>query len=350
MLISKILELSIEKQASDVIVVSNTYPYLKIDWEMEEIQDFWISSHEELKKEVSQILNDSQKAEFEEKMELDLSLDFSEKSRFRVNIFKHKKGIGLVFRIIKNKLPSFEELMLPSHVLKFVERRNGLILITWAVGTGKSTTMSILLDYINSKYKKHIITVEDPIEYLFENKKSLIEQRDVGVNTQSFENGLKYALRQASDVIMVGEMRDLDTFRLALRAAETGNLVLATLHTSWASRTVSRIIDMFPWDEKEQVRQQLSESLIAVVWQDLLKRKDGKGRVPAIEILVNNTNVANIIRRGQNHQLNNAIETGKESGMIPMKKSLDLLYEKGYIYEEDYKAYISYLGRMDESV
>ncbi len=211
--------------------------------------------------------------------------------------------------------------------------------------------MSVLIDYINKNHKKHIITIEDPIEYLFTNQQALIEQREVWVSTHSFENGLKYALRQASDVIMVGEMRDLETFRLGLRAAETGNLVIATLHTSGAARTISRIIDMFPADEKEQVRQQLSESLVAVIWQDLLKKKDGVGRIPAVEILVNNTNVSNMIRRGNTHQLNNAIETGRSSGMIPMQKYLEYLYTKQWlISKEVFDSYLTFLGRLDEDL
>lgn len=350
MIIWEILRDSINKKASDVIIISDALPYLKVDWEMVLLEQYGIVSKEIMETEIFSIMSEKQKIEFREKLEIDFSIDLKWYSRFRVNAFYHKKWFWVVFRVIRNELPSFDELMLPPHVLNFVERKNGLILITWAVGTWKSTTMSVLIDYINKNFKKHIITVEDPIEYMFSNNKSLIEQREVGVNTHSFENGLKYALRQASDVIMVGEMRDLETFRLALRAAETGNLVLATLHTSWAARTISRVIDMFPSEEKEQVMQQLSESLIAVIWQDLLKRKDEEGRIPAVEILVNNTNVANIIRRWQTHQLNNAIETWKANGMITMKKSLEFLFEKGYIYEDDYNNYLRFLWRLDESL
>jgi twitching motility protein PilT len=350
MIIWEILKDSIDRKASDIIIISDALPYLKIDWEMVLLEQYWVISKEIMESEIFSIMSEKQKIEFREKLEIDFSIDLKGHSRFRVNAFNHKKWFWVVFRIIRNELPSFEELMIPPSVLNLVERKSGLILITGAVGTGKSTTMSVLIDYINKNDKKHIITIEDPIEFMFTNDKSLIEQREVWINTHSFENGLKYALRQASDVIMVGEMRDLETFRLALRAAETGNLVLATLHTSWAARTISRIIDMFPSEEKEQVMQQLSESLIAVIWQDLLKRKDKEGRVPWVEILINNTNVANIIRRGQTHQLNNAIETGKASGMITMKKSLEFLVSKEYIYEDDYDNYLKYLWRLDESL
>jgi twitching motility protein PilT len=348
MILGKILKESIDRKASDVIIAVESYPYLKIDGEMVPLESYGILSKEVVEQEVFTIMSERQRDKFEAELELDYSIDLKWYSRFRVNVLHQKKGISIVFRIIRNELPKFEDLMLPPYILEFVQRKSGLILITGWVGTGKSTTMSVLVDYINKNFKKHIITVEDPIEFVFDNEQSLIEQREVGTSTRSFENGLKYALRQASDVIMIGEMRDLETFRLALRAAETGNLVIATLHTSGAARTIARVIDMFPWDEKEQIKQQLSESLIAVVWQDLLKRKDGKGRIPTLEILVNTTSVANIIRRGQTHQLPNAIETGKAVGMIPMKKSLEILLKNNLISEEAFENYSKFLGRIQE--
>lgn len=348
MLILKILKESVEKWASDVIFWSEMHPFMKVDWELIKMEEVWILSKEVVEKEMSSIMNPFQNEGFKKNMEMDFSIELKWVSRFRVNIFLHKKWQCAVFRVVTAKLPKFEEVMLPSHVLDFVNRKSGLLLITWWVGTWKSTTMRVLLDHINKTKKKHIITVEDPIEYVFENNQSIFEQREVWANTKSFENGLKYALRQASDVIMVWEMRDLETFRLALRAAETWNLVIATLHTSGAARTVARIIDMFPSEEKSQVVQQLSESLIAVIWQDLLKKKWG-GRVPAVEILVNNTNVANTIRRGQTHQLNNAIETGKTSGMIPMKKSLEILLAKDLIEKEVYQESMNFLWVLEIS-
>ncbi len=348
MILWKILKESIDRKASDVIIAVDSYPHLKIDGEMVPLESYGILPKEVVEQEVYGIMSERQRDKFEAELELDYSIDLKGYSRFRVNVLHQKKWISIVFRIIRNELPKFEDLMLPPYILEFVQRKSGLILITGWVGTGKSTTMSVLIDYINKNFKKHIITVEDPIEYVFDNDKSLIEQREVWTSTRSFENGLKYALRQASDVIMIWEMRDLDTFRLALRAAETGNLVLATLHTSGAARTIARVIDMFPGEEKEQVKQQLSESLVAVVWQDLLKRKDGKGRIPTLEILVNTTSVANIIRRGQTHQLPNAIETGKSVGMIPMKKSLEILLKNNFISEEDFENYSKFLGRIQE--
>ena len=348
MIIAKILKESLDKNASDIILSADSIPYLKIDGEVTPLTEYGIISREDLEKEIFSIMSERQKERFLKDLEFDFSIDLKGESRFRVNIFYQKRGLSIVFRHINSVLPAFEDLHLPPQVIDFVNRKSGLLLITGGVGTGKSTTMSVLLDYINKNHKKHIITIEDPIEFIFENDKSLIEQREVGVNTHSFENGLKYALRQASDVIMVWEMRDLETFRLGLRAAETWNLVIATLHTSGAARTISRVIDMFPADEKEQVRQQLSESLIAVIWQDLLKKKDGVWRIPAVEILVNNTNVSNMIRRGNTHQLNSAIETGRASGMIPMAKYLEYLASQDFISTEVFNNYLTFLGRLDE--
>lgn len=350
MIVAQILKDSLWKHASDIIISSDCIPYFKVDGEVVPLSEYGVVTKEVLEKEIFSILSERQKERFLKELEFDFSIDLQWESRFRVNVFYQKRWLSVVFRHINSELPQFEDLRLPSQVLDFVNRKSWLVLITGWVWTGKSTTMSVLLDYINTHQKKHIVTIEDPIEYIFSNKTSLIEQREVWVNTHSFENGLKYALRQATDVIMVWEMRDLETFRLWLRAAETWNLVIATLHTSGAARTIARVIDMFPADEKEQVRQQLSESLIAVIWQDLLKKKDGIWRIPAVEILVNTTNVANMIRRWNTHQLNNAIETGKSSWMIPMQKYLELLAKKDLISQDVYDGYLWFLWRLDEDL
>ncbi|MFA5916648.1 MAG: PilT/PilU family type 4a pilus ATPase [Candidatus Gracilibacteria bacterium] len=337
MLIIEILKEGLEKNASDIILASGSYPSLKIDGEIHYLDNYPMLNKEVFEKEIITIMSQYQKEKFMTNLELDFSLDLKGYSRFRINAFFQRSGYGMVFRPIKAVLPNFEELGLPSSILKFAERKNGIILVTGSVGAGKSTTLASLLNYINKTKKKHIITIEDPIEYIYTSEKSLIEQREVGLNTLSFENGLKYALRQASDVILVGEMRDLETFKLALRAAETGNLVLATLHTSGTARTISRIIDMFPADERDQITQQISESLIGIVWQDLIKRSDVKsGMVPAVEILVNNTSISNMIRKGTIHQIDNVIETSAQDGMITMNKYLEYLYSKKIISEEVY--------------
>ncbi|MCT4616883.1 MAG: PilT/PilU family type 4a pilus ATPase [Candidatus Gracilibacteria bacterium] len=337
MLISDILKIGLEKAASDVILTAGHYPALKVNGDVVSLEEHGIINPELIKKELLSIMSERQKEAFLRDLEIDFSIDLQGYSRFRVNAFKQKDGYGVVFRPITDKIKTMDELGLPEQVQNFIGHKTGLVLVTGAVGSGKSTTLASMLNQINKTSSRHIITVEDPIEFVFKNEKSIIEQREVGASTLSFDNGLKYALRQAPDIIMVGEMRDLETFRLALRAAETGNLVFATLHTSGAARTVSRIIDMFPGDEKNQIRQQLSESLRGVIWQILLKNKEENGRVAAHEILVNNTEVANMIRKDATHQINNAIETGAENGMLTMKKSLESLYGRGLIGEETYE-------------
>lgn len=323
--IVEILKLSLERDASDIILSSGAKPALKIYWEVNYLDEYDVISSSELSNQIISIMTEKQKQSLKDNMELDFPIDLKWYSRFRANVFFSKNWIWAVFRPIKTKLPSFRELGLPDKLIDLIKRKNWLLLVTWSVWSGKSTTMSALIDTISANMQKHIITVEDPIEYVFNNNKSLVEQREVWTNTKSFENGLKYALRQASDVIMIWEMRDLETFRLALRAAETGNLVIATLHTSWAARTISRIIDMFPWDEKEHIRSQVADSLIWVIWQDLLKTKDWKSRVLATELLVNNTWISNMIRKWVLHQIDWAIETWMSDGMYTMKMSLDKL-------------------------
>lgn len=340
MLIWQILAKSLEKNASDTILTSNAKPALKIDWEVIFMEDYEVLKIEDLNKAILGIMSIKQKSLFNKNLELDFSLNLKDHSRFRVNVFIQKKWICAVFRTIKNKLPDFKDLNLPEKLLDFTKEKGWLLLVTWSVWSGKSTTMSSIIEYINNNTSKHIITIEDPIEYMFKNNKSIVEQREVWIDTLSFANGLQYSLRQASDVIMIWEMRDLDTFRLALRAAETWNLVIATLHTSWAAKTIARIIDMFPWDEKDQIKAQLSNSLIWVIWQNLIKRKDWKGRVPACELLINNTSIANMIRKDLTHQINWVIETSREEWMIPMNKSLEKLYEDDIISNEILNEYL----------
>ncbi len=347
MQIADILKLALEKNASDIIITGGSKPSLKINGDIYFFDNVELISKDESKKLALSIMTESQRELFLKTLELDFSIELKGFCRFRVNAFIQKDGYSLVFRPIKSEIPEFEMLHLPEILKSFTYKRNGLVLITWSVGSWKTTTLAWLLWEINKTMSKHIITVEDPIEFVYENKKSIIEQREVGTHTLTFDNGLKYALRQAPDVIMIWEMRDLETFRLALRAAETGNLVFATLHTSGAARTVARIIDMFPWDEKEIIRQQLSESLLWVVWQQLLKTADGKGRVPATEVLINTVPVANMIRKNQTHQIPNAMETWKESGMITMKDSLDTLFQKWLIAKEIYEANLAVLDRYN---
>ena len=328
----------LKRNASDIIIATWSFPSLKVDWEIVYLENFPKIDKEIFKREILSSLTNTQKDLLYKNNELDFWIELKWYSRFRVNAFSQKNWYSFVLRPIKNELPEFANLWIPKTVLSFANRRNGLVLVTWWVWSWKSTTLASLLNYINKTRKKHIITVEDPIEFVYTNDQSLIEQREVWVNTESFENWLKYALRQASDVIMIWEMRDLETFRLALRAAETWNLVFATLHTSGAARTIARIIDMYPSDERDQIRQQLSESLIWVVWQDLLKKSTWEGRVLAVEILVNNTWIQNMIRKGNTHQIDWAIETWAQEWMITMNKFLEYLYSNKLITEDVYKA------------
>lgn len=347
MFIKDVLIKSIELNASDVILSPNSFPCIKLYWEIKYLDnDFDFLLREKLDEDILSIMNSVQKEKFLKNLELDFSINLKWYWRFRVNCFKQKDWYWATFRPIKNDIPLFSDLWLPNSIIDLVSKSNWLLLVTWKVWSWKSTTLASILNHINKTQKRHIITIEDPIEFVFDNDKSLIEQREVWDDTLSFDNWLKYSLRQSSDVIMIWEMRDLETFRLALRAAETWNLVLATLHTSWAARSISRIVDMFPWDEKEYIRSQLSESLLWVVWQDLLKTSDWKGRVASIELLVNNTNIQNMIRKWLNHQINSAIETWSEYWMITMKKSLDLLLEKWLINETTFNDYLKKLEKI----
>lgn len=346
-MISKVLQKAIELWASDIIISPKSFPAIKKSGEIIYLEDFWILNPEELQQEIFSMIPEKFKKEFQEEMELDFAMQADGLWRFRVNGFKQKYGYGLVFRVISDTIPEFDDLHIPEIIKSFSNRKSGLVLITWWVGSGKSTTLASLINEINKNYKKHIITIEDPIEFIHGNKLSLIEQREVWSSTHSFENGLKYALRQASDVIMVGEMRDLETFRLALRAAETGNLVFATLHTSGAARTISRIIDMFPGDEKSHIRTQVAESLLWVVWQDLVKKEDGS-RVPTTEVLIKNKAIENMIREDQLHQINGAIETWKADGMIPMKRYLWKLHELWEINDSIYDIHMQRYGLAEQ--
>jgi len=321
-MLSKILRQAIARKAADVILSPESHPALKILWDVVYLEEYPVLAKEDLNKMLIDIIPKNLQSKFLEEKELDFSIWFGE-VRFRVNLFVQKFGFWAVMRIIPNTVPDLQSLWLPDIVLNFTKKGSGLVLITWTVWSGKSTTMAALVEEINKNYSKHIITVEDPIEFSFKNKKSLFEQREVWNSTLSFENGLKYALRQAPDVIMVWEMRDLESFRLALRAAETGNLVFATLHTSGAARTVARIIDMFPAWEKDQIRAQLAGSLIAVVWQKLIKNSTWNARVAACEVMINTKAVSNLIRKWDIHQLDWVIETSFSEWMITMKKTLE---------------------------
>jgi twitching motility protein PilT len=276
------------------------------------------------------IMNDSQRKIFEEYNDIDFSMAIGEIARFRVNMFRQNRGMGAVFRKIPAKVLSLQELGLPKILGDIARREKGLVLVTGPTGSGKSTTLAAMIDLINSEKEGHILTVEDPIEFVHQTKKSLVNQREVGPHTRSFASALRAALREDPDIILVGEMRDLETIQLALTAAETGHLVFGTLHTSSAPKTVDRIIDVFPPNQQAQVRAMFSESIQAIVTQTLCK-KVGGGRVAALEVLIGTTAVRNLIREGKIHQIPSTMQTSQGVGMQTMEMALKDLVEKGQV-------------------
>ena len=329
--IKQLLDYVIEKDASDLLITAGSSPWVRINGELEETPFPGLDA-EGTQKLVYSVLDPKQRAVFEERRELDLSLGMIDvKHRFRVNVYYQKGSVAAAFRAIPSQMPRLEDLGMPKVIQKFAFRAQGLILVTGPTGHGKTTTQAALIDLINSHRQCHIITVEDPIEYVHDHKKGVVDQREVGEDTDSFANALKYVLRQDPDVILVGEMRDLETISSALTAAETGHLVIATLHTNDASQTIDRIVDVFPAHQQQQIRIQLAMSLLAVISQRLLPRSNGKGRVMAVEILRKNAAIANLIREGKTHQIYSIMETHTKDGMITLDTSIKNLYMRGII-------------------
>ncbi|MEK7296640.1 MAG: type IV pilus twitching motility protein PilT, partial [Planctomycetota bacterium] len=287
------------------------------------------------------ILNDQQRKSFEEFHELDFAIALTEAGRFRINAFLQSRGESIVFRTIPTVIPSLEQLNMPKIVGDLTKKEKGLVLVTGPTGSGKSTTLAAMIDLINREEKCHILTVEDPIEFVHQSKTSLVNQRELGSHTHSFANALRSALREDPDVILVGEMRDLETISLALTAAETGHLVFGTLHTSSAPKTVDRIVDVFPSEQQAQVRTMFSESIQAVVTQMLLKRKDGKGRVAALEIMIGTPAVKNLIRENKIAQIPSSLQTGRQYGMQTMDQALIDLYQKDIVTREAIEKLVS---------
>ena len=288
-------------------------------------------SHENLLLALRGIMSSEQQTQFSQMHECDFSLDVPGLSRFRVNVFEQSRGVSAAFRVVPYETPSLGGLHAPPIFSELISRARGLVLVTGPTGSGKSTTLAAMVDALNQAQAKHIVTIEDPIEFVHTPKQCLIQQRELGAHTLSFANALRAALREDPDVILVGELRDLDTIRLAITAAETGHLVLGTLHTSSAAKTMDRIVDVFPAQEKEMVRSMLSESLNAVISQVLCKRKDGQGRVAAFEVMVGTPAVRNLIREGKVAQLYSAIQTGRGAGMQTLQQSLAMLVQQDLI-------------------
>ena len=331
--IRALLQFAVDKGASDVLLTAGASPVVRVNGELMYTNAETLTP-EASKKTVYSVLTDEQIARFEANKELDFSLFVKDVHRFRGNVFLQRGCVGAAFRLIPERAPSREELGLPPVVEDFCTRYQGLIIVTGPTGHGKSTTQACMLDIINERRKLHVVTVEDPIEYIHYNKKSVIEQREVGDDTRSFAAALRHVLRQDPDVILVGEMRDLETMSAALTAAETGHLVITTLHTNDAVQSVDRLLDTFPPHQQNQVRTQLAFCLLAVIAQRLVPQADGKGRVLAIEILRNIPAVGHLIREGKIHNIYTVMETQMREGMCTMDASLKRLYLRGLITRE----------------
>ena len=330
-----VLKAAADIQASDVHIVVGKPPMVRVRGVITSLSGFPVLTTEETKRLIYSILYEDQIARFEEKLELDSSYNVPGVSRFRVNVLLQKNGVEAVMRLIPSKVPNPKEIGLTESIFALTKLPRGLVLVTGPTGSGKSTTLASLIDIINQERKEHILTVEDPIEFVYEMKNCIVRQREVGSQTHSFLDALKHALRQDPDVILVGEMRDLETISLAISAAETGHLVFGTLHTQDAPQTVDRIVDVFPPHQQQQIRVQLSSTLKAVICQQLLPRAGGKGRVAAREVMIVTTAIANLIREGKTHQIYSAIETGMKFGMFTLDASLAELVKAKMVSLED---------------
>lgn len=333
MQITDLLAFGAKNKASDLHLSSGISPMIRVHGDMRRINLPEMSA-EEVGNMVTSVMNDHQRKIYQQNLEVDFSFELPNVARFRVNAFNIGRGPAAVFRTIPSTVLSLEELKAPSIFQKIAESPRGMVLVTGPTGSGKSTTLAAMINYINETQPAHILTIEDPIEFVHQSKKSLINQRELHQHTLSFANALRSALREDPDVILVGEMRDPETIGLALTAAETGHLVFGTLHTTGAAKTVDRIVDVFPAGEKEMVRSMLSESLTAVISQNLLKTHDGNGRVASHEILIANPAVRNLIRENKITQINSVLQTGQASGMQTMDQSLQSLVRQRLIAPE----------------
>jgi twitching motility protein PilT len=328
--ISDLLAFSVKNKASDLHLSAGLPPMIRVHGDVRKI-NVPAMEHSQVHDMVYDIMNDGQRKVYEETLECDFSFEIPNLARFRVNAFNHNRGSGAVFRTIPSKILSLEQLNCPPIFKDIANTPRGIVLVTGPTGSGKSTTLAAMVDYVNENEFGHILTVEDPIEFVHQSKKCLINQREVGPHTLSFANALRSALREDPDVILVGEMRDLETIRLALSAAETGHLVFGTLHTSSAAKTVDRIVDVFPAAEKEMVRSMLSESLRAVISQTLCKTKDEQGRVAAHEIMIGTPAIRNLIRENKIAQMYSSIQTGQNVGMQTLDQNLQDLVRRNII-------------------
>ncbi len=328
--LNQLLTYSLDSGASDLHLSVGSIPMVRINGTMKPL-NLDVLTQKDMEKMLPEVMDEDQLKIFKEKKEIDFSAKLEAKGRFRVNFFNQINGLAAVFRTIPDTIKSCDELGIPPFMTDLAMLDRGLVLLTGPTGSGKSTTLAAMVDHINREKACHIITIEDPVEYYHHTKESLINQRELGASTHSFANALKSALREDPDVILVGEMRDLETISLALTAAETGHLVLSTLHTSSAVKAIDRIIDIYPSGQKDQIRSMLSESLEAVISQKLLPTKDGKGRVPACEVMISTTAIRNLIREDRIFQITSVIQSGGVEGMQTLDQDLQRLVTQGKI-------------------
>ena len=329
-----LLRTAVQRKASDLHVTAELPPQMRIDGRLRSL-DFEPLSPVECQRLIFGILTDRQIAEFESRLELDLSYGVSGLGRFRVNVYRQRGSIGAALRVIASSIPSFEELRLPKILRDFANHTSGLILVTGPTGCGKSTSLAAMIDHINHTREGHIVTLEDPIEYLHKHARCMVNQREVGADTRDFASALRSVLREDPDVVLVGEMRDLETIATTLTIAETGHLVLGTLHTRNAPQSIDRIVDVFPPHQQEQIRVQLAGTVEAIVAQQLLPAYGRPGRVPAVEIMVATAGVRNLVREAKTHQIYSLIETGAEEGMQTMDRDLARLVQSGQVSLEE---------------
>lgn len=345
--IDELFKIMVEQGASDLHITSGAPPHLRLHGNMVPLNSRELSN-QDVQALLFEILSEKQKKAFVEKWELDFAYTLKGVGRFRCNLFMQRKGLGAVMRIIPEKIKTAAELGLPPALMDLIDCDRGLILVTGPTGSGKSTTLASLIHEINNTREAHIITVEDPIEFVHPNIKCLVNQREVGSHTKSFANALKAALREDPDILLVGELRDLETISLALTAAETGHIVFGTLHTNSAAKTVDRIIDVFPAGQQQQIRTMLAESLRGVIAQTLFSRADGQGRVAAYEVLRNTKAISNLIREGKVHQIASAMQTGAAHGMVLFEKYIEELVKKGKVSSSDAKTFLGHSGLGDK--
>lgn len=332
--IKSLLRIVAQQNASDLHLVVGRYPTLRLDGKLYPLTQESILTDEDTKALSDALLSEENKKKLLDEGQVDFSYNFEDKARFRTNVFFQKGEISVAMRLVAGQIRTLEELNLPPMLYEFTHQTQGLLLLTGPVGHGKSTTLSALIDFINHNQDKHIITIEDPIEYVYEQDRCIINQREVGRDTKTFQDGLRAVFREDANVVLLGELRDLDTISTAMTAAETGHLILATLHTNDTSQTIDRIVDVFPGPQQNQMRSQLASVLLGVVSQRLVP-KVGGGRVPALEIMIKNHAVENLIRENKTYQIDSVIETSMKEGMVSLDKSLADLVQQGLVTADD---------------